>query len=242
MAVNREEMKERIAEMVRTLAVGEILTLMSGHLSYRIPGTDEILMPGHGHLHGKTLLDMTGDDIVTIDLEGNLLEGNIQPPGEKFIHTCIYRMRADVGAVIHGHPDISLAFAAAGVEIIPLHIRAIPFAPSVRILDYAGQIDSHETGMMVAEALADRSALMLRGHGVVVVGETPEEACANAFELERNAKIQLHASILGVPKAVTSDQVLRKRPDGQPHKVSSAWNYYRQKYSIPRQGLHAKPD
>jgi L-ribulose-5-phosphate 4-epimerase len=229
MTENRKELKEKIAGMVRMLAVGEILTLMKGHLSCRIPGTSEILIMGHAHLQGKTLAQTTSDDIVTIDLEGNLLEGNIQPPGEKFIHTAIYQKREDVGAVVHGHPETSLAFSASGVEIIPVHHMAVPFEPSVEILDFPGQVDTKEAGMMVAVALKDRFGLMLRGHGVVVVGLDAEDACCNAFELELNAKIQLQASILGTPKPVTREQCL-KAPNGKWNKTSSPWNYYREKY------------
>ena len=144
MTETKSEMKEKIAEMIRILAAGEILTLMKGHLSYRLPGTNEILILGHAHRSGKTLAEITGDDIVTIDLNGHLLEGSIQPPGERFINTCIYRKRQDVGAVIHAHPHASMPFAVAGIQIIPVHHEAIAFAPAVELLDYAGQIDAQK--------------------------------------------------------------------------------------------------
>lgn len=231
MTETKREMKEKIAEMIRVLAAGEILTLMKGHLSYRLPGSDEILILGHAHQSGKTLAGITGDDIVVIDLDGNLIEGNIQPPGERFIHTCIYRKREDVGAVIHAHPYASMPFAVAGVQIIPVHHEAIAFAPGVEILDYAGQIDTEETGMMVAEALKDRTGLLLRGHGSVVVGRDPEEACCNAFALELNAKIQFQASLLGTPRAVTRGEIQKAaKPGGKPHRSASPWPFYLERY------------
>jgi L-ribulose-5-phosphate 4-epimerase len=231
MSENREEMKEKIAEMIRILAEGEILTLMKGHLSYRLPGTDEVLILGHAHRSGKTLAGITGDDIVTIDLDGNLLDGSTQPPGERFIHTCIYRRREDVGAVIHAHPYASMPFAVAGIRIIPVHHEAIAFAPGVEILDYAGQIDTEERGVMVAEALKDRAALLLRGHGSVVVGRDAEEACCNAFALELNAKIQFQASLLGTPRAVNREEIQNvSKPGEQPHRSASPWPFYIEKY------------
>jgi L-ribulose-5-phosphate 4-epimerase len=235
MPENRAVIKDRIAEMIRILAAGEILTLMKGHLSCRIPGTDEILILGHAHRSGKTLAEITGDDIVTIDLDGQLLEGSIQPPGERFIHTCIYRMREDVGAVIHAHPFASMPFAVAGIRIIPVHHEAIAFAPAVEILDYAGQIDTQEKGMMVAEALKDRAGLLLRGHGSVVVGRGPEEACCNAFALELNATIQFQASLLGTPRAVTREEIQTPpKPGEKPHRSASPWPFYLEKYSRNR--------
>lgn len=231
MTETKQEMKEKIAGMIRILAAGEILTLMKGHLSYRMPGSGEILILGHAHRSGKTLTRITGDDIVVIDLQGNLIEGSIQPPGERFIHTCIYRKRADVGAVIHAHPHASMPFAVAGVPIIPVHHEAIAFAPGVEILDYAGQIDTEEAGMMVAEALKDRAGLLLRGHGSVVVGRDPEEVCCSAFALELNAKIQFQASLLGTPRAVTGEEIRKPaEPGGKPHSSASPWPFYREKF------------
>lgn len=236
MTETKRKMKEKIAEMIRILAAGEILTLMKGHLSHRLPGSNEILILGHAHRSGKTLAEITGDDIVTIDLNGHLLEGSIQPPGERFIHTCIYRKREDVGAVIHAHPYSSMPFAVAGIQIIPVHHEAIAFAPRVEILDYAGQIDTEETGMMVAEGLKNSTGLLLRGHGSVVVGRDPEEACCNAFELELNAKLQFQASLLGTPRAVTREEIQKAaKPGSKPHKSISPWPFYLEKYGRNRQ-------
>jgi ribulose-5-phosphate 4-epimerase/fuculose-1-phosphate aldolase len=109
--------------------------------------------------------------------------------------------------------------------------RRLAFAPCVEILDYAGQIDTEETRMMVAEALKDRAALLLRGHGSVVVGSDPEEACCNAFELELNAKIQFQASLLGTPRAVTREEIQKApKPRGKLHWSVSSWPYYRERY------------
>lgn len=231
MKENKRALKKKIAEMVRILAAGDILTLSSGHLSYRIPETEEVLIPRHLHHEGKTLDEVTEGDIVVMDLEGNVLEGDQSPPGERFVHTCIYKRRKDVHAVIHAHPYHSMAFGVAGVEMIPVYHRAIVFAPRVEIFDFSGQVDHEEVGMKVAEALKENVALLLRGHGTVVVGKTPEEACCNAFALETNAKIQLWASILGNPQAVTKEEVLGlTQPGKKPHSISSAWSYYVKKY------------
>ena len=66
MPESKREIKEKIAEMVRVLSAAEILTLTSGHISYRVPGTNEVFIPRHIHHEGKTLSQITADDIVTI--------------------------------------------------------------------------------------------------------------------------------------------------------------------------------
>jgi L-ribulose-5-phosphate 4-epimerase len=231
MSENRQELKEKLAEMVRVLAAGEIFTLTSGHISHRVPETNEILIPRHIHHEGKTLSMITADDIVTIDLDGNLLEGTAAPPGERFVHTCIYKKRAEVRSVIHAHPHLSMAFGVAGVELIPVYLKAIVFAPRVEILDFAGQIDTEALGIKVADALKENFALLLRGHGVVIAGISPEEACVNAFTLETNAQIQLWATLLGTPKPVSTEEVLGLgKPGKKAHKITNTWPFYLEKY------------
>lgn len=153
-------------------------------------------------------------------------------PREKgLFNTCTYKKRDDINAVIHAHPHTSMVFGVAGVEIIPVQHAAVVFAPCVEIFDFPGQIDNEEMGLKVAEALKGNFAVLLRGHGVVVAGGTPEEACCNAFELEANVRIQLWASILGTPRAVTKEEIFGSSPEGKKkHRVASPWPYYLEKY------------
>src|SRR5665647_2060747 len=132
------ELKKGIAQAVRTLSGGEVLTLTVGHVSCRIPDSDNILILGHCHKAYKTLDTITEDDIVVMDMDGNTVEGNYDPPGEKYIHTEIYRQRSDVNSIVHGQPEMSTAFSIAGKKIVPVFIRGSQFAPEVPVMDCAG--------------------------------------------------------------------------------------------------------
>jgi len=212
-----------VARAVRTLAGGDILTLTVGHVSCRVPGENWVLILGHTHKAFKTLDSIEAADIIRMDLDGRPLDAGGEPPGERFIHTEIYRRRPDVQAVIHGHPETSTYFGVAGREIVPVYFRAGQFAPRVAIHDYAGQIDTPELGRAVAEELGGSTALLLRGHGTVVVGESIEEATVNAFALETNARIQLYASQLGTPRLLRTEEI-------KAHKNTSVWRYYVKRY------------
>lgn len=217
------QLKKKLAQAIRTLANGEILTLTVGHVSCRIPNSNNVLILGHSHKAYKTLDTITEEDIIVMNMEGNTVEGRYEPPGERYIHTEIYKSRPDVNAVIHGHPELTTAFSVAGRSIIPVYYRAGQFLPEVPILDYAGQINTKELGTVTAEALGNAWALLLRGHGTVVVGRTLEEAGVNAFALETNARIQLYASILGTPVPLKKDEI-------KAHKPTSVWCYYVKKF------------
>jgi L-fuculose-phosphate aldolase len=213
------ERKRLVAQAVRTLAGGGILTLMVGHVSWRDPESGQIAVLGHAHKEHKTLDAVTEDEIILMDGDGVRTEGRYEPAGEKYIHTEVYRARPDVMAVVHGHPELCIACSLANRPFRPVYYRAAQFFPEVPILDYPGQIDTAEKGRRVAAALGPGKGLLLRGHGIVAVGASLEEACVNAFTLEANARLMIYASALG-------PTVPLREEDLSAHRPTSAWTYY----------------
>jgi len=217
------DLKNEIAKAVRILARGEILTQLFGHISVRLEGKDQFYILGHVHKDGKLLTDITGDDIVKVNFDGLKLEGRVSPPGECFIHSEIYKLHPEVKSIVHAHPMLSVIFSVAGQEILPVEHRAVIFYPSVKILDIPAQINTPELGNKVAKALGDNLAILLRGHGNVVVGSSLEGACSNAFVLERNALIQYKAMTLGKELYTIHPEEVR---EGFRKDFSSVWPYY----------------
>ena len=173
-----DQIKQKIVDGMKILLRDGLMELNTGHLSVRVPGKDLICMPGHLHDQARTLDTLIFDDIITIDMEGNKVEGELSAVGERFIHTKIYAARPDVGSVIHCHPQLATCFSIAGVKIFPVYHRAAIFHPGVPIWDYPGQIDKPELGQQLAEALGKGPAILVRGHGAVTVGESPEACVA----------------------------------------------------------------
>ncbi len=215
-------LKKKLAQAIRVLSGGEVLTLTVGHAALRI-GPDRIIMLGHSHKSFKTLDTITEDEIIEIDMDGNLIDGRYEPPGEFYIHTEIMKARPDVKAIVHGHPLMSKVFGIAGRPIVPVDPRARTFSAGVPVMDFAGQVDTPELGQEAARILGDKKAMLLRGHGQIVVGETLEEACCNAFTLESNA-MQLYMALqIGTPQALREDECKAK-------KGTSVWVYYVKKF------------
>ena len=214
--------KKKLAQAIRTLAGGGILTMTVGHASMRL-GEDRLLMLGHAHKKHKTLDSITEEQIISIDFDGKVLEGAYEPPGEVYIHTEVMKNRPDVGAAVHGHPIMSEVFGIAGRPIIAVDHRSAVFSSGVPVMDFAGQIDTPELGAQAAKILGNNTAALLRGHGQIVVGETLEEACVNAFLLEDNATKLYMALQLGGAVPLREGE-LRK------HKPTSVWAYYVKKY------------
>ena len=155
-------LRRRLAKAHRVLTAGGMWPLTKGHVSARIPGTDQVLILGHIHADGRSLKHVDIDDIVTVDLDGKWLEGNVEPVDERFLHLEIMKARPDVTSVVHAHSTYATAFGIANVNILPVGNRGAIFAPFVPILDFDRQIDTPERGRMVSDLMEDGYAVVLR--------------------------------------------------------------------------------
>jgi len=156
--------------------------------------------------HSVGLDEITASNILTIDLDGNVVAGKARRHSEVFIHSEIYRAREDVGCVIHSHPPYAVALSATGRAIRALSQPAALFYQSVGLYDATiNLIRTAEMGAAVAAALGPHRAVLLKNHGVAVVGATIEEAVIGAISLENAAMIQMVTEATGTPAADFSD-------------------------------------
>jgi L-fuculose-phosphate aldolase len=230
--VKLDDIKERVALGVRILAHQGVFPLALGHVSERVPREDLIcILSGDVHDQGGTLDKVGPAEVVVINHKGELIEGKLEPPGERFIHTEVYRTRPDVCAVVHAHPPIAVALSVAGQEILPITARSAHFSPGVTIFSYHGQIDNPSIGAKVAAALEQRCALVLKGHGSVTVGASLDEACVHTLTLEETAHQQWIAAAFGTPTPLPSSDITieARSPWHTPKFYQAAWSYYRAK-------------
>lgn len=231
MARRFTEIRERVALGARILAHQGVFPLALGHVSERVPGEDLIcILAGEVHDRGGTRDNVGAEDSVVIDMEGELVEGELEPPGEKFIHTEVYRSRPDIRAVVHAHPPIAVALSAAGQEVLPITARSALFAPRVTIFPYHGQVENPPIAAQAATALGKSYALVLRGHGSVTVGSSLEEACVNTLTLEETARQQWIAAAFRTPEPLPA--ISGRSPWNSAEFHRAAWSYYRAQLPI----------
>jgi len=220
-------LKKRLAKVHRIITAGGVWPLTKGHVSCRVPGTDHVLILAHIHSEGRSLAHTDVDDLVTVDLDGNFIEGRMEPVDERFAHTEVYKARADVQAVAHAHPPMSVAFGVAGVNILPVGNRGAIFAPKVPILGFDKQIDTPERGRMVVEALGEGCAVVLKNHGVVVTSDTIENVCITLFALEETAQLHWRAAQLGTVEPISGAEVKRVMTGARYEEYfSHVWGHY----------------
>jgi ribulose-5-phosphate 4-epimerase/fuculose-1-phosphate aldolase len=222
------ELREKLATACRLLFM-EGLMDHAGLAGARIPETGNLLlnpreMRGTPGRHPGI---MTAGDFVVVDPEGTKIEGENNPPSETPIFTGVFRARADAMAVFHLHLPTATLFSIVGMPLRPVGVMGSPFGRAVPVCSDATLIQRREQGEAVARALGQNLAVLLQGHGAVIVGGSIEEAFVAAILLEDNAVLQYRASAIGTPKAMKGDALRRaKKQVWQPKVISKMWHYY----------------
>lgn len=170
-----------------------------GHISVRVPGTEIVLMtPGAGSEKSTA----RADQIFVYDVHGALLHhpgGDliVSEPLEHPIHTRIHRDKPDVLCVAHLHAPHSTLLGIANRPILPVYNQAFYLHEGVPTWDDPSLVVTDEHAGELSRALGDKLACQMRGHGSVVVGETPEIGLMNCYSVEENARYQIAADALG---------------------------------------------
>jgi L-fuculose-phosphate aldolase len=168
-----------------------------GHISVRLPGKPELF---YMKPHGVGLDEITMANILTIDLDGEVVAGKARRHSEVYIHSEIFKARADVNCVIHAHPLYSVALSASGHPVKAYSQPGALFHGAVGVYtDTIALIRSRAMGAGVAKALGPHRAAFLKGHGTAVTGPSIEEAVIGAIMLEHAAMIQMTVEAAGDP-------------------------------------------
>jgi HCOMODA/2-hydroxy-3-carboxy-muconic semialdehyde decarboxylase len=218
-------LREEVA-LANRIAHANGLVTAFGHVSARVPGTDTFLIPPR-----TSPMLATPATLLTVDLDGNLVEGDGAPNSELWIHARIYAARPDVGGVAHVHSPSCVVLGQVGHTVRPLH-NSGAVAGEVPVYERAGLIRSRALGDSVAAVLGTRRAMLLRGHGANVADADVRRAIVVACFLEEAARLQLQAlaaaggdeAQLRFYDAEEADRV-RQELD-TPVSMARAWEYY----------------
>lgn len=196
--------KAAILEAGRKVYQRGLVAANDGNLSVRV-GENALWVTPTGVSKGA----MTEEMLVKLDLDGNVLEGTRKPSSETKMHLRIYREDPLIRAVVHAHPPIATAFAAAGIPLDrPVLQEAVVQLGTVPVAPFAlpgsqGVADS------VAPYCRQYRALLLEYHGAVTWGDTMEQAHYRLECLEQLAAVTLHLRALGcdrvMPEALVRD-------------------------------------
>jgi ribulose-5-phosphate 4-epimerase/fuculose-1-phosphate aldolase len=216
-------LREELADAIRMLARADIVD-HSGHASAR-RDDGSFYINSAASSRGT----LTSDDIVAVDLDGNLVEGDARPPFEFYIHAEIYRRRRDAGAVMHTHPRWSTLLTMVGAKYRVVYAQGA-LLRDVPVVESPLSVSTKPMGELVAATLANGSAVLLKSHGAVIAGTSIVECFALAAYLEENAERQYRAMQIGDPYVFSEDEqrACRERL-WSPTLFKKTWDHYRSK-------------
>ncbi len=161
---------------------------------------------------------MTKDDMVVVNLDGNVVEGRYKPSSDTPTHIEMYRNFPNIGGIVHTHSRWATSFAQAGMDIPALGTTHgdyfygnIPCTRKMTAEEISGEYEK-ETGKVIVETFADKNAdnipaVLVFSHGPFTWGKTPYEAVHNAVVLEEVAFMDYHAVTLN-PEVQPMQQTL----------------------------------
>jgi ribulose-5-phosphate 4-epimerase/fuculose-1-phosphate aldolase len=185
------------------------------HLSARVNGGKKMLfMPRKSPALVKT------KDLFVVDLD--------KPVHQSTVHQAIYKARPDVQSVLHFHSPRVVLLSVIGQTVRPMHNYSAIFYEGVPLFEAAGQVETPERASEIARLLGPAKAVLLRGHGAVVVGRSVAEACVLSLYLEESARLQAEAMRLGQPEYLSPEEAERiARRTFKPDSTLRAWEHFK---------------
>ena len=218
-----KELKKRVFEQNLRLVKSGLVVLTWGNVSAIDRENGLVCIKPSGVSYDT----MTEDDMVVLDLEGNVVDGKYRPSSDTPTHLYLYKKFADIGGVVHTHSAYATAWAQSG-KAIPTYgtTHADAFfgdVPCARALTKEEIEKDYEynTGVVIGETFEniDHSAVpavLVKNHGPFAWGETPEKAVDTAITLEEVAKMAIFTEQIN-PAAERVDQYLLEKHYSRKH-------------------------
>jgi L-fuculose-phosphate aldolase len=196
------QQRHELVEFGRLLHAQGFVAATDGNLSVRLDAGRVMVTPT-GFSKGM----LRPEDMVIVDFEGRRLGGTQNPSSEIAMHLTIYKMRPDIGAVVHAHPCTATAFASSGIALdqpicaeIVITLGTVPLAP------YA-TTGSTELSESLKPFIPRHQAILMANHGVVTYGSDLRQAYMRMEAVEHYAKIVLAARQLGCTRSLDSQEL-----------------------------------
>ncbi len=203
------DLKHKVFEANLELVKRNLVIYTWGNVS-AIDRTEELIVIKPS---GVTYENMTPFDMVVVDLDGNVVDGHLNPSSDTLTHIELYKAFKEIGAIVHTHSTHAVAWAQA-CRPIPVYgtTHADHFygpIPCTRVLTQQ-EVESayeKETGKVIVDAMKDLDPMNIPGvlvgnHGPFAWGETPAKAVYNAVVLEEVARIAWISEQLGIKEPI----------------------------------------
>lgn len=201
--VKETNLRQQIVEAGKRLQQRFFVASNDGNISCKIDDNTILITPT-----GVNKGEITPEQILKVDMEGNIIEGCMKITSEYKMHLAVYKIRDDVKAIVHAHPPAATAFAVTEVKlddpvILPESIFSLG---KIGYCKY-GTPSTNEVSEAVEKEIKNSDALLLSNHGALTVGDNVMQAYYRMENLEMVSKITVYSKILGNLKALNNEEV-----------------------------------
>ncbi|HET9885388.1 MAG TPA: class II aldolase/adducin family protein [Candidatus Binatia bacterium] len=227
MGPDLEQLKKDVVSACRILSRRKLVEGF-GHVSARIIDSDQFIITPR-----ISLALVTAADLLTMNLNGEVIDGNHRAPFEAALHAAIMRIKPWINAITRIHARVANIFSVTDRKLEPVHNHGSFFAGGVPVFYLPDLISTAELGEQVASTMGDQPAVLLRGNGQVTVGRTIPEAVMMAIYLEEAAEILHGALQIGTPIPLTIDEAAKRQVEALPPvDLERAWNYFKDQVGV----------
>jgi len=217
-----QQLRENVIYACRVLSHQKLVEGF-GHVSARIPGTELFIMTPR-----VSLALVEQEELLTMNLQGKIVEGTGTPPFEAWLHTAIMKAKPTVNAMTRIHARRANIFSVTDRKLEPVHNHGSFFSGGVPVFLKPDLISNRKLAEEVVQTIGDHPALLLRGNGQVTVGRSIPEAVMMAIYLEEAADILYGALQIGKPIPLTSDESARRQTEALPPvDLERAWSFFK---------------
>lgn len=197
-----EELREEVWKCNLELPKNGLVKMTSGNVSGRDPETGWVVIKPSGYSYEE----MAPADMVVLDLEGNVLEGNLRPSVDTSTHLYVYQHRPDVFGTAHTHSPYASSFAALGQPIPACLTTTAMLGGEIPLGGYV-PIGGEAIGAEIVRSIGKSKAIIMQNHGVFTIGPSARVATKMAVEVEEIAHITHLALLRGQPIMLTAEQI-----------------------------------
>ena len=198
-----EILRKQVVDTGILMFIKDLTHGTSGNISCRIPGEEKILITPSS----VPYLDIKVKDILLVDYNGESLEVGRNPSVETPFHLAIYKIREDIGAIVHSHSIYALSVAASG-KTVPVFLDEMfsNIGGDLEVTNYELP-GSEELAETIASKIENKNALLIANHGAVCCGKDLKDAFHVAETVEKICRVFILSSILCEVKSLPDDGI-----------------------------------
>lgn len=206
MTVRLKEPRDAVVAACRSLAATGLVRGTAGNVSLLDRATGLVVASPSGTEYDT----VSAEDVAVVSLDGDILEGRLEPTSELGLHLAVYRARVDVGAVVHTHSTFATTFAVLRREVPAVHYILARAGSSVRVAPYE-RYGSPELAEACVATLGQDYGVLLANHGVVTVGGDLAGAMTVAEAVETCAELAWRVEQSGRPHVLHAEEIAAVR-------------------------------